>query len=119
MNTKVSKVDYIYYGVYIGMEEVIHFTNDRGEALLERVSLEVFKDDNQLCIQTNFLSYKRNSKINPAIKAIKIFQFGEELRYWTTYDYMTNNCEHFANYCATGVKYSRQSNRWKKTIKTS
>ena len=111
--------NYCHYGVYVGKGEVIHFTTTGEKGSLEKVSLAIFKDGKQVGIQTDFSSHERNSKRDTAMKAIVIFYDEEELNDWTTYDYMSNNCEHFANYCATGVKYSRQSNSKKKTIKIS
>ena len=103
-------INFCHYGVYIGKEEVIHFTTPEKKGSLERVSLAKFKDRKKVSIQTDFSPHNRRSKKETAMKAIKLYQFEEDSIDWITYDVMSINCEHFANFCATGVKYSRQSN---------
>ena len=107
--------NYCHYGVYVGKNEVIHFTEDNGKGKLEKVSLEDFADGRPADIQTNFSLHGRHSKKDTAMKALEIYQMEdpELLEEWAEYNLMSNNCEHFANYCATGVKYSIQTLEFK------
>ena len=103
----VGFANYCHYGVYVGRNEVIHFTEYKRKGKLEKVSLEDFADEREVDIQRDF-SYPRRSKRDTAMKALEIYNLEEDG--WTTYNAMSKNCEHFANYCATSVKYSKQTN---------
>ena len=103
---------FYHYGVYIGKNEIIQFMcgeSNSNEGLLEKVSVEEFLDGNtELWIQTKF-RFETKKKKEICKKAFEIYQLDEELEDWSEYNWRRNNCEHFANYCATGQKYSRQA----------
>ena len=103
---------FYHYGVYIGKKEVIQFMcgeSNNSEGLLEKVSVVEFLDGNtELWIQTKF-RFETKKKKEICKKAFEIYQLDEELEDWSEYNWRRNNCEHFANYCATGYKYSRQA----------
>ena len=107
----VGFANYCHYGVYVGRKEVIHFTEDNGKGKLERVSLEDFAHGRKVDIQRDFSLHERHSKKDTMLKALEIYHIEdpELLEEWDKYSVKSNNCEHFANYCATGVKYSRQT----------
>ena len=107
----VGFANYCHYGVYVGRNEVIHFTQYKRKGKLEKVSLEDFADDKAVDIQRDFSLHGRHSKKDTMMKALEIYQIedSELLEEWDKYNLNSTNCEHFANYCATGVKYSRQT----------
>ena len=103
---------FYHYGVYIGKQEVIQFMcreYSSNEGILEKVSVEEFLAGNsELWVQTNF-RYEVKKKKDICKKAFEIYQLDEEQEDWCQYNWRRNNCEHFANYCATNHKYSRQA----------
>ena len=103
---------FYHYGVYIGKKEVIQFMcgeSSNNEGQLEKVSVEEFLDGNtELWIQNKF-RFETKKKKEICKKAFEIYQLDEELEDWSEYNWRRNNCEHFANYCATGHKYSKQA----------
>ena len=102
-------VNYCHYGVYVGKNEVIHYTQGPDEkGLIQRDTLEVFANGCVVSIRTKFPT-KRRSKRNTALKALEFYYMEEEVEYWADYHYLNKNCEHFANFCATGEKWSTQS----------
>ena len=107
----VGFANYYHYGVYVGRNEVIHFTEYKRKGKLEKVSLEDFAGDKAVDIQRDFSLHERHSKKDTMMKALEIYQIEdpELLEEWAEYNLKSNNCEHFANYCATGVKYSIQT----------
>ena len=103
---------FYHYGVYIGKNEVIQFMSsgeDGTEGVLEKLSLDNFLDGcNEFWVQRRF-KYEAKHKKDVCRKAFEIYQLDEEQEDWSVYNWRKNNCEHFANYCATGHKYSRQA----------
>ncbi|KAI6659053.1 NC domain protein [Oopsacas minuta] len=101
-----------HYGVFIGKKEVIQFTCSAckaSEGILEKVSLDEFlAGELELGVITKF-EYATKNKKDICRKAFEIYQLDEEREDWCEYNWRRNNCEHFANYCATGHKYSSQS----------
>ena len=103
---------FYHYGVYIGKQEVIQFMCSEyncNEGILEKVSIQEFLAGNsELWVQTKF-RYEAMKKKEICKKAFEIYQLDEEQEDWCEYNWRRNNCEHFANYCATNHKYSRQA----------
>ena len=110
-------VKYCHYGIYVGKNEVIHYTQGQDEkGIIEKVSLKIFANGCAVSIQTSFPT-KRRSKRNTALKALELYYMEEGVQNWTDYHYLNKNCEHFANFCATGEKWSTQSYFTRKKIK--
>ena len=103
---------FYHYGVYIGKQEVIQFMcseDNCNEGILEKVSIQEFlAGSSELWVQTHF-RFEAMKKKDICKKAFEIYQLDEEQEDWCEYNWRRNNCEHFANYCATNHKYSRQA----------
>lgn len=126
---------YTHHGIYIGDtlgssdREVIHFTGDsKLQALQAEIKATSLKEflcgeekvrlvayDSNLTFYKRFLpgtSHYRSCK--PAREVVYTAQFycnnpKEWTRKWGKYDLSSNNCEHFAFYCKTGIHCSRQA----------
>ena len=126
---------YTHHGIYIGDilgssdREVIHFTGDsKLQALQAEIKATSMKEflrgkekvrlvayDSNLTFYKRFLpgtSHYRSCK--PAREVIRTAQLycnnpEEWTREWGKYDLSSNNCEHFAFYCKTGIHCSRQA----------
>lgn len=110
---------YKHYGVYIGHSQVIHFAGPKGhetEAPLVDVvqtSIEEFLRGDDLCIER----YPDDFKYKPFNPKVVIdrarSRLGKEKGKYNLADY---NCEHFANWCKFGVKFSNQVEQVATTI---
>lgn len=97
---------YKHYGVDVGDGSVVHFTG-KGMILsnvatcIQHTSMEEFLDGSKNEIDTivNY-KYKRETVVKRALSKVGS-DFGG-------YDFLRNNCEHFAYWCATGERTSRQ-----------
>ncbi len=129
---KVKRIGYWHVGVYIGHEEVIHFSSLdsdtspknnkiiktsleqflRGQKRLEKVKFPSpdappvsTKDDPLEFFFKDFLFYNPDYKLYPAHEVVERAKsrLGE-----AQYDLKSNNCEHFAIWCKTGISQSKQ-----------
>lgn len=103
---------YEHYGVYIGHGNVIHFAANEGDfgenAEIRQVTLATFEKDNDYRIvafpkTSNLKGYHLYSAKETVVRAKSCL--GK-----AGYDLFGNNCEHFALWCKTGVKTSKQVN---------
>ena len=105
-----------HFGIYIGEKDVIHFTCDpNGAGLVERVDYETFAQGKRVHIEIDFSP--NNSKKRPgrriAQSALNIYYNLDGTKSdWETYNNRTQNCEHFTSFCATGLKYSKQTKKY-------
>lgn len=113
---RVYRGGYYHHGIDIGDDTVVHFTGEpfkKTEAMIKRTSLIEFlnKDsDYEIVVYPPGVSMHPDQVITTAIHHIG--QSGYKL--------FSNNCEHFACFCKTGVKISTQINdSMKRVIKWS
>ncbi|MBP3611457.1 MAG: lecithin retinol acyltransferase family protein [Lachnospiraceae bacterium] len=136
---------YEHYAVYIGDGQVVHYAGDgndfSGCVSVRKASLESFlKGDTdyfvlffhknytmprKIQVRTSFnlddIGYDRNS-ILPGNKSARIYSPEETVRRALSrlgeesYHLLSNNCEHFAVWCKTGVAESYQVNRTVNTV---
>jgi len=96
---------YTHHGIYIGDDDVIHYSgfsdglNNEGE--VEIVSLDIFSAGNSYTIRKH-PNRKYNSK--ESIERANS-RLGE-----SDYSVFNNNCEHFVNWCIEGKRKSDQVN---------
>lgn len=104
---------YDHYGVYIGQNQVIHFAGEPGDsellddsAMVRKVSLSVFKQDSEYRI----IAFPRESSISGyhLYSAEETVERAKSRLGEKGYGPFGNNCEHFAYWCKTGVKTSKQ-----------
>jgi hypothetical protein len=100
----VQRLGYKHYGVDVGEGYVAHFrkisfSNGRiivtSKAEFRQCAIFIYKD---------IMVERRFSRDEVAKRALSYSgsNFGG-------YDFISNNCEHFANYCASGERVSRQA----------
>ena len=96
---------YSHHGIYVGDSKVIHYRGagdkEKKKAIVRETSLEKFLGGGKLRRR----DHKKRLPPNEIVKRARDL-LGEE-RYST----VSNNCEHFATYCATGNKGSKQVKR--------
>ncbi len=103
---KVKRNFYYHHGIYIGDNKVIHFNGElfRGKngAKITMTSLKDFLKGGNLEI----VPYKIG------IDEVEVLKRANSLLNKGDYSIFFNNCEHFANYCFTGIGISTQVNRY-------
>ena len=103
---------YRHFGVYVGNNRVVHFTalgrgreTDPNLAYVQETTLEAFLADDECSVETcQFSTFRRDVIVK---RASSFGGKGEG-----TYNLVLNNCEHFAIWCATGIYYSSQVERF-------
>ena len=96
---------YRHYGIDVGDDKIIYFGNLEGESLvMSRIliasRLEFSKGSEILeCFRANY-SYEISDIVERAYS-----QLGSD---FGGYDFISNNCEHFARWCASGLRTSTQ-----------
>ena len=105
----VTRIGYWHHGIYIGDGEVIHFNGapdaagDLGLAIIQTDSLEFFSGDTI----PEVVPYKEPRYSAHEVVKRAHLRLGER-----GYSFITNNCEHFAHWCKTGVHSSEQSKNY-------
>ena len=107
------KLGYYHYGIYIGHNQVIHYSAPEDDSIFDNRNIEIRKGD----LKANFLRgdtlevnipyssfYYRFIVCRRAKKLLGVHKFRDQ-----DYDLLKNNCEHFANYCYFGEAVSAQS----------
>ncbi len=95
---------YTHHGIYMGDGKVIHFTG----SIREKIDPVVHETDLSTFLKGGALRRRVYKKRLPASKTMRIAR--EQLSD-RSYSMIWNNCEHFATYCLTGKKKSRQVKR--------
>jgi len=106
-----------HHGIYIGDRKIIHFSggsndskslqdyeDDMKSAKIEITSFRDFMNSNNKCFKVNgYLTDSERTQIleRSYSKLNTNFDYG--------YCPTTNNCEHFANWCSTGIRISKQT----------
>ncbi len=102
---------YTHHGIYIGEGKVIHFTG----SIREKVDPEVRETTLARFLKGRKLKRRNYHKRLSATETIRIAK--EQLSN-KNFSMIWNNCEHFAAYCATGKKKSRQVKRVLSSLST-
>lgn len=106
---RAARPSYYHHGIYIGDDQVIHF----GEGNSETDSLHPEANTVHISSLSDFLngaflevrSYSLKEKMILR-KGSDIVDEAKKMLGSGDYNLITNNCEHFSNYCAFGVKHS-------------
>ena len=102
---KVRRKYYSHHGIYVGNDQVVHYSGevkDHRHARVSLVSLEDFLEGGVLCLVT----YPRPAYPPEAIVARAKSRLGEN-----EYNLVFGNCEHYATWCVTGKNESKQVKR--------
>ncbi|NJL41469.1 MAG: hypothetical protein HC840_18490 [Leptolyngbyaceae cyanobacterium RM2_2_4] len=92
---------YEHHGIDCGDGTVIHYRKV-GEATISRTSIESFAAGNPI-----FVKHQPASYISDIVMQRAESRLGEQ-----QYNLVSNNCEHFANWCKTGLNESQQLNNF-------
>lgn len=107
---RVSRGWYWHYGVYVGQDEVVHFTSDDGDTSsnneIMKTSTSRFIRDSENIEILGFPDEVRGQPIYTREETCKraLSQVGR-----SDYSLFNNNCQHFALWCKTGVAFSGQT----------
>jgi len=102
---------YYHFGIYADNGEVIHFSgansdsvNDSKNVSIIKTSFERFEDGDQVEVNADFDSpFTRDEIVERAMSFL-----GQKTPGGKPYNFITHNCEHFANYCYYGRNISNQ-----------
>lgn len=104
---RVFRGFYFHYGVYVGNGRVVHFCStgmnelDSSSADVVETSFKMFSKGDVVYVDTQEMpAFERDEIVRRARSAI-----GTKLG---TYNLLSNNCEHFANWCRCGKLVSHQ-----------
>jgi hypothetical protein len=120
-NRLAKGLPYNHCGIYAGDGKVIHFAAPAGaeismeSAVIHETTLERFQDGCPLKV-IDFPGGKEGEKIFSAEETVERARsrLGEK-----GYNFVTNNCDHFALWCKIGKHRSLQAERVKDTIRAS
>lgn len=106
-------IPYYHYGVVVGDDDVVHFNIDFDcDDEEELVNVRIIRTDMDdfsglgIYIVENDLMSEMDTVYSPEeIAERALSKVGSN---FGGYNLVTNNCEHFANWCATGNRTSRQ-----------
>ena len=102
----ISPVPIWHYGVVVGFDDVVHFNLDADtfDIRIIRTDLERFVGNGrnlQVCQMSELHKvYDKDEIVCRALRCVGT-DFGG-------YNLLNNNCEHFANWCVCGQKFSNQ-----------
>ena len=108
---RVNRGIYYHHGIYVSDDEVIQYASPSGSeisprtALIISTSLSEFLKDGEVEVR----EYDRN-ELDRLRSKEEIVEFAKS-KLGTglgEYNLVSNNCEHFSNFCAFGVKESNQ-----------
>ena len=97
---------YTHHGVYVGDGAVVHygaFGYDWRRRPVEQVSLELFAHGHPICVRPGRPSGLTRAEIVRRARS----RLGED-----QYRVLSNNCEHFSEWCVNGEHRSPQVDRW-------
>ena len=95
---------YDHHGIYSD-GYVYHFFGDtQRDASVKKSRIEDFLNGRSGLYRINYYEQSCYDSQRVVERADKIFRYGT----WPEYDLVSNNCEHFATYCKTGIAYSNQ-----------
>ncbi|WP_250655323.1 lecithin retinol acyltransferase family protein [Alkalimarinus coralli] len=96
------RLGYTHHGVYVGDEQVIHYSgfgNEMRGGPVEKVSIGEFCDGREYTIQ-----YHNHVQFSPE----QIVERAKSKLEESQYNLVFNNCEHFANWCIDNLHISNQ-----------
>lgn len=102
-----------HHGVYVGNDQVAHFfgSSKKYDASVRVIPVSEFEQLAAKEKQTVRVLQTQRRLPPDVIQARALSQLGK-----SGYNMMTNNCEHFVNWCVQGVAYSPQVNYQLKTV---
>ncbi len=114
---RVARKGYYHHGIYIGNDEVIHYTSLLGDIAnpndikVMKTSLDFFLKDGYPEVRAYTLKEKCHLRNKKEIINLAISKIGEG-----EYDFIHHNCEHFSNECAFKIMVPTQIDDMKESI---
>lgn len=109
---RVCRMNGLYYhhGIFVSAEEVIHFTGDDDDSVLDWSKAHVIKTDLQKFLRGGTVEVKEytDAELNDLYPVEGIVSYARACLGDDDYNLIFNNCEHFANACTLGKYRSRQ-----------
>ena len=108
---RVNRGLYFHHGIYVSDDEVIQYASPKGSevspdtALIISTSLDTFLKGGDVEVRVYNNTEKNDVRSKDEIVKFARSMLGTGLG---EYDIINNNCEHFSNYCAFGIKKSNQ-----------
>ena len=108
---RVNRGLYFHHGIYVSDDEVIQYASPKGSevspdtALIISTSLSTFLKDGDVEVRVYDGDELKRVRSKEEIVDFAKSKIGTGLG---EYDIINNNCEHFSNYCAFGIKRSNQ-----------
>ncbi|MEO4052762.1 lecithin retinol acyltransferase family protein [Solibacillus sp. CAU 1738] len=107
---RVSRGLYTHHGVYISNNEVIHFTGQEDDNVMDWSKNEVIQSTLERFLLNGKLEVKlyTDEELNDVYPVDEIVQYARHCIGDQGYNLIFNNCEHFANVCTLGRFKSHQ-----------
>lgn len=107
---RVCRGVYHHHGIFISAVEVIHFTGDDDDSVLDWSKAHVIKSDLQKFLRGGTVEVKEynDAELDDLYPVEGIVSYARACLGDGGYNFIFNNCEHFANACTLGKHRSRQ-----------
>ena len=109
---RVCRMNGLYYhhGIFVSADEVIHFTGDDDDSVLDWSKAHVIKTDLQKFLRGGTVEVKEytDAELDDLYPVEGIVSYARTCLGDDGYNLIFNNCEHFANACTLGKYRSRQ-----------
>ena len=107
---RVNRGIYCHHGIYVSDDEVIHFTGNEDDSILDWSKPEVISSDLDYFLKGDTLEVKEytDDELEDLYPVDHIVQYARACLGDKGYNLVFNNCEHFANTCTLGRFRSRQ-----------
>lgn len=101
------KYGYYHYGIYIGNNKVIHFSGDNTDSVNNSHLVSIRKDNLENFIRGDNLEYLSPNNSPYSVKELihrAETYVGSKTFFDKPYNFVSNNCEHFARYVFYGER---------------
>ncbi len=107
----VRRRGYFHHGIYVGNDKVIHYAGwfHSAGGLVEEITVEQFADGRPYSIGRSPANRQRGEQIVRRARS----RLGEQC-----YHLLSNNCEHFCNWCQLGTRRSEQVEAFTRPVRT-
>ena len=108
---RVNRGLYFHHGIYVSDDEVIQYASPKGSEISQETALIISTSLSQFLnggvVEVREYDSEELKKVRSKDEIVKFAKskLGTGLG---EYNLINNNCEHFSNYCAFGIKESNQ-----------
>ncbi len=107
---RAARPSYYHHGIYIGDDKVIHFGEGNSDTDIQNAEANTVHISDLSEFLCGAFPEVRSYSIKEKLilrKSTAIVAEAKKMLGSKGYNLITNNCEHFSNLCAFGVKYSK------------